>query len=610
MAKRFHPYKLLLFFMVIVLVSAACDLPFEVNLSPPEQDSAPAAAEGEGESAAGATETSAPATTEASTTVPRFEPAECFFPTSTPQIECGNLIVWQNRGTQDMLLSLAVVIIHGRSNVVAPDAVLYLPDGPGYGGIVDVEQRWLQTAFLSKRDVVLFDPRGVGFSSPSLDCPELEGVVGEDRDGAALLCSQRLQAEGLGLGLYDSGNSAADIADLRQVLGYEQFNLVAVGYGSRLALTVMRDHADIVRSAMFDSLFPIEVNALDEYAMNVMLVAERVFSDCANDRACSQSYPELQTDFYEAVSRLGDGAVVFDMVQPATGLVVRSELSGLDILDLTNEALSDKDLLPLVPRFWTLLAAEDYNAALATIGKALPADSAAAAPLPDFDDEEEFPEPEATDMFSVTETVTATEEVGATEEVPATAEVGDVQAQPAALAEAQPFSEGAYYSAICKEEAFFNALETAEALTEDYPRDVVRPLLDEVSLTLAICVDWGAGAAVVHENNPVQTSIPVLVLSGKYDPLTPPAWAQAALPNFQQHFFFQFPGYGHALTNEDGCAFEIMGEFIDLPRTEPRAECLRGMPPFSFVPDENIELDVGVPPEELEEGTPEPEFED
>ena len=54
-----------------------------------------------------------------------------------------------------------------------------------------------------------------------------------------------------------------DLTDLRHVLGIKQWNLHGVSYGTRLALSVMRDAPEGVRSVILDSPYPPEVHAYE-----------------------------------------------------------------------------------------------------------------------------------------------------------------------------------------------------------------------------------------------------------------------------------------------------------------------------------------------------------
>ena len=98
------------------------------------------------------------------------------------------------------------------------------------------------------RDIILIEQRGDAEAEPSLDCSELDaanrivggvwltGIEGDElRARLTEECRARLTEDGINLAGYTSAESAADLADLRAALGYDQWNLYGVSYGARLA---------------------------------------------------------------------------------------------------------------------------------------------------------------------------------------------------------------------------------------------------------------------------------------------------------------------------------------------------------------------------------------
>jgi pimeloyl-ACP methyl ester carboxylesterase len=117
-------------------------------------------------------------------------------------------------------------------------------------------------------------------------------------------CRDRLLAQGIDLSTYNSAASAADLNDLRLALGYSQFNLYGNSYGTRLALTVMRDFPQAVRSAVLDSAYPLEVNLYTALAPNAERAFNVLFDACSADAVCNASYPDLRAVFYGLVNTL------------------------------------------------------------------------------------------------------------------------------------------------------------------------------------------------------------------------------------------------------------------------------------------------------------------
>src|SRR5262249_18591448 len=131
--------------------------------------------------------------------------------------------------------------------------------------------------YQADRDVIAFDQRGVGRSQPALDCQELTDLtyqtlsehisvdesvkLGADAISA---CGHRLKGQGINLAAYNSAESAADVNDLRQVLGYDQFDLLGISYGTRLALTIMRDFPQAAHSSIIDSVVPLQGDKFED----------------------------------------------------------------------------------------------------------------------------------------------------------------------------------------------------------------------------------------------------------------------------------------------------------------------------------------------------------
>ena len=108
---------------------------------------------------------------------PRYERTKCQFsvPNGHP-IECGYLTVPENRQQtqgRSRTIRLHVAIVKSTSQNPHPDPVVFLGGGPGgftLDGIDFIIAEFSDV--LKERDLIVFDQRGVGYSEPSLDCPE------------------------------------------------------------------------------------------------------------------------------------------------------------------------------------------------------------------------------------------------------------------------------------------------------------------------------------------------------------------------------------------------------------------------------------------------------
>ena len=453
--------------------------------------------------------------------VPLFEPAECQF--SEPrgyEVECGYLTVPEDRshpaGPQ---IRLHVAIFPSTAENPAPDPVFHLVGGPG-GSLLDMAGSYLMRGgaeFLKKRDYILFNQRGTHYAEPFLDCPgrtefewELAGqaLTLEERNrrqvGFLLDCQDDLMERGINLAAYNTAENAADVEDLRLALGYEQVNLYGISYGSRLALTVMRDYPEGIRSAIIDGVLPLQANLDGEIAPQVHASLNAVFEDCAADPDCSQAHPDLEATFYRVVDELNAEPV---SLRTGGKTVV---VDGYDFLDTYFQLLYSSDAIPWIPL------------------------------LIDRAGQGEFLETQ----------IYAPPDRGA-------------------------WGTGMHYSVWCREEQSFETQEEAFALAADLP-----PVFGEYfadSPDWEVCAGWQAGIADPVENEAVVSDIPTLVLSGHYDPVTPPSSGRQAAETLSNSFFYEFRYLAHGAMRSNRCALRIGLAFLDDPWTEPDASCMEGL---------------------------------
>lgn len=537
--------------------------------------------------------------------LPFFEAAPCPFALPPGEVEgetlaCGYLYVPEDRGDPTSpSIRLAVAVIFSTDPNPPPDPIIFLEGGPGGGAISGLES-WLTTPFVQKRDFILLDQRGTGYSLPSLNCPEVEQSE-EGNFDAEQTCHDRLIADGINIAAYTSAESAADVSDLRLALGYNQWNVYGISYGTRLALTVLRDYPEGVRSVILDSVYPPHVNAYEQQAPNGMIAFKRLFDDCAADSVCSSAYPDLESVFYRTVEYLNAEAGSYSADDPETGEWVEYEIIGDDLVDALFEALYLTDVIPYLPLAIYTADAGDYEEAFALFEGTSDVQITAyftddeRAVLEEVFTPEEIDAIEgwATDMtLSDEDFYTLIEETFSEEQVSVLYDVlgaapGDFDASaPGDSTVDYEDSEGAFNSVSCREEIPFNRLEVVEIAAIAVPSPLREGLVDDVRLMFDTCHLWDVGAADARENQPVSSDVAALVLSGSYDPITPPAWAQQVAASLSRSYYFNFPGYGHGVSTSDECPASIALAFLDDPYRKPDSACLEAIVPLSFYVDE------------------------
>jgi pimeloyl-ACP methyl ester carboxylesterase len=479
-----------------------------------------------------------------------YEETECFL--SVPvqrEVECGYLTVPEDRSDpQSGPIRLYVAVFKASSANPAPDPVVYLAGGPGehasetiplaLGGLTGAGPSL--EAFLTNRDFIVLDQRGAGASEPALDCWEVfdatydaveqELTPDDARErarNAALACRERLaNGEGIDLTSYTSVESAADLNDLRQALRYEEWNLYGVSYGTRLALTVMRDHPEGIRSVVLDSAYPLQVDLYAGILPNFDRALQALFQACAADAQCGANYPNLETVFWEVYEQLNETPIV---ISSSTLLTTPLEegiaipVTGDDFLGFIHQGLYSSEIIRALPE----MVYDARNGETSTLGA----------------------------LYA------------------------------SALLSLDYISYGMHYSVQCAEEAPFTTAEIIAAAAEDYPR--LQPLLEDLGSSgslLPICTAWGAGEPASTENEPVRSAIPTLVLAGGFDPITPPAWGELAAQGLENSYYLELPAGSHGTSLSAMCPASIVEAFLASPTTRPDDSCIAAeMQAITFV---------------------------
>lgn len=117
----------------------------------------------------------------------------------------------------------------------------------------------------------------------------------------------------------------------------------------------------------------------------------------------------------------------------------------------------------------------------------------------------------------------------------------------------QTIAQGMELSVICSEDfPFFPA-------KSDNSQYLMGDLMLQASRIQ--CGIWPADPAPAGFHEPVRSDIPVLLLSGELDPVTPPRYAEQLLPWFPNATHLMAPGQGHSVTGR-GCLGKLVSEFI------------------------------------------------
>ena len=455
--------------------------------------------------------------------------------TETETVVCHILNVPERHAEPDgASIELAVLTLKARTDNPEPDPIIFLQGGPG-GAALSTVEFWADLSWRDTRDIILIDQRGTGYGDPNLKCPELYRNL--DFEEAATDCRTRLSEAGYDLSAYNSREDAADISALLTALELtEGANLYGVSYGTRLALTVMRDAPQNVRTVVLDSTYPPQAERLMEFGANYERALKKVFSVCEADPECNETFPDLETTLYDALDdleRYGDTTL---------------ELSSQDVLNILFQAMYDESVVTSLPYAFREL--ERGN----------------------------------TDLFILILSGLATAEEVETQSF-------NVVSIWRGLSDVFKFiwrevqSEGVYFSTECPEDVLFQHHRKVQRAVRGLPTRLEQLALDTSLQMFAACRAWGSERGDVLESRAVISDIPTLVLGGSFDPITPPEWGQRAAQSLTNSHFFEFPNAAHGVFASGDCPVDMVNRFLGEPSVEPDSSCIAEIDFEFYVPE-------------------------
>ena len=212
------------------------------------------------------------------------------------ELLCRDLRVPEDRehpGKRDLFLSVVVLPAHAGLGKGTP--LFALAGGPGISATSAAKLYAHELDLLRDAgDIVLVDQRGTGFGD-SLRCPELDKLPPSQLPSpdAVRACRQRLE-RAHDLRFYGTHEVVEDIEAARRALGYDQIDLEALSYGTRVAQEYMRKYPQHVRAVVLLGTLPPDVRLPDGFAEGGQRGLDAIVDDCERDAGCRAAYPELR----------------------------------------------------------------------------------------------------------------------------------------------------------------------------------------------------------------------------------------------------------------------------------------------------------------------------
>lgn len=473
------------------------------------------------------------------------------------EIECGLLQVPENREKPDSrMIELHFVKLNSRwgredfeehreeneeaaefaeglADGKRDDPVIYLTGGPG-APVTYYVNRFKDHTLLDYRDMYILEQRGIvhsgdfcryfGSRKPEATDVETWAEYQETDNILRSDCARNAAAAGVDLTAYNTRENARDVKALRRALGFENWNVWGISYGSVLGQAYIKEDPEGIRAVALDAIMPLEIQDTEEYWRVIHWFVrdlEKLQEICQRQPDCARHYPDIPGRLREAV-------------QSVIARPIEVEVKDTEVFP-SGKARIFPDIAALLP-FTQFYEQDNYPA--------LPGLIYAWADALERRDEPLF------------------------------------KTLAGVLVQGDDDGGGAGMSmAIFCNDGHQQALELASRRDmEEYP--VFGQVLgthESNERDTALCLALGMPMRPASDYSAVQTDIPSLIIEGDMDPITPPPNARAILPGFSNGTYVEFAYAGHGPSRSVQCAGHMLNKFYDDPAAEPDLSCAESM---------------------------------
>jgi len=184
-------------------------------------------------------------------------------------------------------------------------SMLVNPGGPGFGGssVAKDAQYYFSDELLKRFDIIGWDPRGTGDTTPAIDCiDQYDEYFGMDSppdtpqekqaivDASQKFNDQCVKNSGKILPYISTRSTAQDMDSIRRALGEEKISYFGFSYGSELGATWVTMFPNTVRAAVLDGASDPNATSLDQglaQAKGFEMQLDSFLAKCSARKSCA-----------------------------------------------------------------------------------------------------------------------------------------------------------------------------------------------------------------------------------------------------------------------------------------------------------------------------------
>jgi pimeloyl-ACP methyl ester carboxylesterase len=400
-------------------------------------------------------------------------------------------------------INVTAVIIPALGAESDPDPIVILAGGPGQAAS---DFGSFATKLFSKahknKDIILFDVRGTGLSTP-LICPKTsqEDALETSEEKQAELLGECLRSFEVDVRHFTSYDQIQDMEDFRKRMGYSQFNFWGGSFGTRMAQHYIQFYPKNVRSAIMDGAISTATNLIESFPVSEDYALNILFENCEKNTRCQAKFPNFRTDFAKLNTEFSGKNIEIEFTDPVTWVSHKLKTSGAIFTNVIRGPLYNEKMQSMLPFVVDqALNSKNYDPLVALV----------------------------TGFSSSTDGM----------------------------------AMGSMLSVLC---------------AEDVPNVNERVLAkrNENSITggaaakafLKSCKEWPVKKIPAEMTAETKSDVPALIISGRLDPVTPPALGQIVADNFTNSKHIIVKHNAH-ISSFYACMPKILNEFIENLKTK------------------------------------------